>query len=144
MDQPALRLGQMWQGTYAPKYHVLALYADDAVWVLVYHTGVSARRQPAKPETLSRSFFEQPGMRCLYDPSPSRVVLAETLREHYLAEVVCDHERGQDNPICACSRVHLGWHPSVGHAVEAWVAHVVDSDAIPRTLLSPEEENNDG
>ena len=49
------------------------------------------------------------------------------LREHYLAEVICDHERKMDNPVCACSRVNLGWHPSVGAAVEAWIEHVLRS-----------------
>lgn len=52
--------------------------------------------------------------------------LRARLTDHYLAQIVCDHERGLDNPICACSRVHLGWHPSVGAAVAAWVDHVMD------------------
>jgi hypothetical protein len=47
------------------------------------------------------------------------------LRAHYLAQVVCDHERKMDNPICACSRIHLGWHLSVGNAVDAWIDHVL-------------------
>lgn len=47
------------------------------------------------------------------------------LAEHYLAQVVCDNERGMDNPICSCSMVHLGWHPSVGAAVAAWIDHVL-------------------
>ena len=46
------------------------------------------------------------------------------LREHWLHAVECDHERKMDRPICACSRVDLGWHPSVGAAVEAWVSHL--------------------
>lgn len=48
------------------------------------------------------------------------------LAGHYLADIVCDHDRKQDNPICACSRVHLGWHPTVGAAVRAWIDHVID------------------
>ena len=51
--------------------------------------------------------------------------LAEILTDHYLAAMVCDHRDRLDNPQCACSRVHLGWHPSVGAAVQAWVAHVM-------------------
>lgn len=48
------------------------------------------------------------------------------LREHYLAEVICDHEQKIDNPRCACSLVDLGWHPSVGAAVGAWIDHVME------------------
>lgn len=51
--------------------------------------------------------------------------LADVLAKHYLAEVACDHERREDNPRCACSLVHLGWHPSVGQAVDAWIEHVL-------------------
>lgn len=50
------------------------------------------------------------------------------LADHYLAQMVCDHERGLDNPICACSLVHLGWHPSVGAAVAAWIEHALAAD----------------
>ena len=48
------------------------------------------------------------------------------LREHYLAGISWDRARHEDNPVCACSRVFLGWHPSVGEAVEAWIVHVMD------------------
>lgn len=48
------------------------------------------------------------------------------LESHYLAQVVCDHDRKMDNPICSCSQVFLGWHPSVGEAVQAWVDHVME------------------
>lgn len=65
---PPLREGQMWRGTYAPKYHILGLYESFA-WVLVHYTGVSASRQPQAPETFPRDFFGQKSMRCIYDPS---------------------------------------------------------------------------
>jgi hypothetical protein len=48
------------------------------------------------------------------------------LREHYLMNVICDPERKMDNPVCGCSRVFLGWHPSIGEAREAWISHVMD------------------
>lgn len=51
------------------------------------------------------------------------------LAKHYLAQVVCDHERGLDNPNCSCSLVHLGWHPSVGAAVAAWIDHALERAA---------------
>lgn len=50
----------------------------------------------------------------------------EVLRVHYLAGITCDRARKEDNPVCACSRVFLGWHPSVGEAVEAWIVHVME------------------
>ena len=66
--QPELSPGQMWQGSYATKYHVLAIYEDFA-WTLVHYPGVSMTGQPRKPQTYSRSFYEQPDMRCIYDPN---------------------------------------------------------------------------
>lgn len=50
----------------------------------------------------------------------------DTLKDHYLAGVECDHDRKQDRASCACSRVDLGWQPSVGAAVDTWIAHVVE------------------
>jgi hypothetical protein len=52
--------------------------------------------------------------------------IGTALREHYLAGITCDRAREEDNPVCACSRVFLGWHPSVGEAVEAWIGHVME------------------
>jgi len=54
-----------------------------------------------------------------------------TLRKHWLHAIECDHERKLDHPICACSRVDLGWHSSVGAAVDAWIAHVLRTPALP-------------
>jgi hypothetical protein len=51
-------------------------------------------------------------------------VTIDTLRQHWLRVMECDHTTGQDKPHCACSLVDLGWHPNVGAAVEAWLAHV--------------------
>lgn len=64
-----------------------------------------------------------PGHDSVTDDRVRRLVVA--LRSHYLASITCDHERQQDNPICACSLVHLGWHASVGAAVDAWIDHVL-------------------
>jgi hypothetical protein len=50
--------------------------------------------------------------------------VAAVLREHALTHIECDHDTKRDTPVCACSRAFLGWHPSVGEAVEAWVQHV--------------------
>ena len=56
--------------------------------------------------------------------------LEAALREHWLANVECDHEARQDKPWCACSRVDLGWHSNVGAAVEAWIQHVLSIAAL--------------
>ena len=52
--------------------------------------------------------------------------IGTALREHYLAGIGCDHARKEDNPVCACSRVFLGWHTSKEAAVTAWVEHVME------------------
>lgn len=52
------------------------------------------------------------------------LVCVEVLRQHWLRAMECDHATGQDKPHCSCSQVDLGWHPSIGAAVEAWLAHV--------------------
>lgn len=54
--------------------------------------------------------------------------LRKRLADHYLAQIICDHDRALDNPVCACSLVHLGWHPSVGAAVAAWIDHALAAD----------------
>ncbi len=46
------------------------------------------------------------------------------LREHWLAGIDCIEERSVDVARCACSRVDLGWQPSVGEARDSWLAHV--------------------
>lgn len=62
--------------------------------------------------------------------------LRTVLREHYLAQITCDHEQKLDNAGCACSLVFLGWHPSVGEAVDAWIDHVLTE--FPADRDSPE------
>lgn len=47
------------------------------------------------------------------------------LADHYLAGVVCNEATRQDNPVCGCSLVHLGWHNSIGEARQAWIDHVL-------------------
>lgn len=56
-----------------------------------------------------------------------RQKLMAALKTHYLAGIVCSHERGMDLPMCACSGVDLGWHPNVGTAVDAWIAHFTEA-----------------
>lgn len=48
----------------------------------------------------------------------------EALQTHWLAQIECDHEAKQDRPICGCSEVDLGWHPSIGAAVKVWIDHL--------------------
>lgn len=50
--------------------------------------------------------------------------LRAALGDHWLAQVECDHEAKRDRPICGCSEVDLGWHPTVGAAVQAWIDHL--------------------
>lgn len=64
------------------------------------------------------------------------------LREHYLAGITCDGAQERDNPVCGCSRVFLGWHPSVGEAREAWIRHVLG--VVDRDKISDEKEADRG
>lgn len=57
------------------------------------------------------------------DPHVDLGHVQATLKRHYLAGIECSHERGMDLPMCACSLVDLGWQPSVGAAVDAWITH---------------------
>ena len=61
------------------------------------------------------------------------------LAEHYLMTVNCDHDTGSDNPVCGCSVVNLGWHPSVGAAIQAWIDHVTEQamPAVPAEGTTP-------
>lgn len=68
--------------------------------------------------------------------APQVEPIANVFREHYLAGIECDHAKGMDRPSCACSREDLGWHPSVGKAVDAWWRHVirVSGRAVPQAV----------
>ncbi len=46
------------------------------------------------------------------------------LREHWLANIICDHEAKTDTAVCSCSMWRDELHPSVGDAVDAWIEHV--------------------
>ena len=48
------------------------------------------------------------------------------LADHYLMGISCDPDTKRDNPMCGCSRVFLGWHPSIGEARQAWIDHAAD------------------
>jgi hypothetical protein len=61
-----------------------------------------------------------------------QVIWRAVLAEHYLMDVVCDPETKTDNPVCGCSRVFLGWHPSIGAARQAWIDHVADAVTLRR------------
>jgi hypothetical protein len=52
--------------------------------------------------------------------------LRTALRDHYLAGISCDRGRNEDNPVCSCSQVFLGWHRGRRPAVEAWISHVME------------------
>jgi hypothetical protein len=53
------------------------------------------------------------------------MTMVEALRTHWLVGIECDEKKHQDRPSCACAAVDLGWHPTVGTAVDAWIFHVV-------------------
>lgn len=57
----------------------------------------------------------------------SREVVAKVLKEHYLTSVICDHDAKTDVACCWCTTWSSGPRPSVGEAVDAWVAHVLES-----------------
>lgn len=95
---------------------------------------------PERTADLSDAFAEGFGTGIGYveDEMAERVAAAEArgydravanlrtvLTGHYLFEMNCDHEAKTDSPWCACCRVDLGTHPSVGEAVAAWVDHVL-------------------
>lgn len=127
----------VWSGFYPANESALALFMKKA-WK---ETGADAKaqEQPDERESLTDEERETDGERLRAELRECREAHAQRnaallpdsispviAKRHYLAEVVCDHEAGRDKPRCACSRVDLGWHPSVGEAVDAWIAHAVD------------------
>lgn len=52
-------------------------------------------------------------------------VIRRTLREHWLVEIRCDHERSTDRAVCSCSMWRGDEVMSVGEAVEDWIGHVI-------------------
>lgn len=53
--------------------------------------------------------------------------VAAVLREHWLTSVECDHEAGTDVATCFCAVWRSEPQPTVRHAVERWIEHVVQS-----------------
>lgn len=51
--------------------------------------------------------------------------LRETLREHWITSIGCDHAAGTDTPSCSCSQWKGPTVNSVGAAVNAWIEHVL-------------------
>jgi hypothetical protein len=66
--------------------------------------------------------------------APEKAALKEGVRErlrlHYLTAIECNHARKMDRPTCSCSAVDLGWHPSVGAAVDAWITHALSEEVV--------------
>jgi hypothetical protein len=52
--------------------------------------------------------------------------MLETLADHWLAGIDCDHEAKTDTPRCACCSLAFPAYPNVGAAVRAWLAHVAE------------------
>lgn len=50
--------------------------------------------------------------------------LRQVLINHWLTGIECDHARKMDRAGCSCSLVDLGWHASVGRAVDSWIDHI--------------------
>jgi hypothetical protein len=96
--------------------------------------GISESRHRVHRATAARCTGEPERVefvrRASLDQAEERVrELREAFRTHYLLGIECDHNRKRDRPTCACSKVDLGWHPSVGAAVDAWHAHVLEVGA---------------
>jgi hypothetical protein len=64
------------------------------------------------------------------------------LRQHWLHALECDHDKAMDRPHCACCQTDLGWHPSIGAAVEAWLAHVAEAAAAPTQAQQPAQQTD--
>jgi len=88
------------------------------------------REYPSDPLCLRCGQRHRDSVACAADAAAIRADEREkvrgVLKEHYLMQVVCDPGGKRDNPVCGCSRVHLGWHLSIGAAIGAWIDHVID------------------
>lgn len=100
---------------------------------VLHRARVAGGEQRPRPWPPEKWADRDPQLRALDEAMAGAVAAAvrerfrHALREHYLAGITCDRARKEDNPVCACSRVFLGWHPSVGEAVEAWIGHVMEA-----------------
>jgi len=83
---------------------------------------------PAELEAVAAALVTTLGLDAHPDgwtPNHPAADLRRVLQDHYLFQVACDHDRKLDKPICACSRINLGWYSSVGDAVNAWIDHTL-------------------
>lgn len=104
----------------APAPDLMRRAADAAREAARFHVGEVRDRYEALARELTHGVLASPA-----------TVSVGVLRQHWLRAMECDHETKQDKPHCSCSQVDLGWHPSIGAAVEAWLAHVAGLPASP-------------
>lgn len=64
--------------------------------------------------------------------------LEAVLRAHWLASIQCDPIAKTDTANCSCSMVQLPTMPSIGEAVETWIAHILEQLALS-ALPQPKE-----
>lgn len=48
------------------------------------------------------------------------------LRDHWVTQLICDHEAKTDRAVCSCSLWRCEPQPCVGDAINAWIDHVQD------------------
>jgi hypothetical protein len=64
-------------------------------------------------------------------PAPPRETVrsidAEVLRAHWLTGIECNHAQRTDVATCFCAVWRSAPMPSVGAAVDAWIAHVEEA-----------------
>jgi hypothetical protein len=51
--------------------------------------------------------------------------LRAILREHWITNIVCDHDTKTDRACCSCSAWRGNTKPSIGAAVDDWIDHVL-------------------
>lgn len=52
--------------------------------------------------------------------------IRETLKDHWLTQIRCDHANKTDKASCACSEMAGPECNSVGEAVESWIDHFIE------------------
>lgn len=67
--------------------------------------------------------------------------LRETLKEHWLTSVICNHEAKTDRAACFCGWVSKEL-PAVGKAVDAWIDHVARYTTAGALKLTTERSGN--
>lgn len=114
-----------WREAHPEQPHISPDQADLCVWLMDQLAAWQSVAAALGVTTAEEALAAVQGI-----PDGLRTVL----QDHWLVDIICDHEAKTDQAVCNCAVEALPVCPSVGLAVAAWIEHVLTKAApwLPR------------